>query len=121
MSNSRPLAACSVMSETLRRRRCLLGIHDQGDVLEEALQVLELVHEAHELLQVLQPRLRLRALVALPHRRVAGLVQDQLGQLGVRHAVDAAAPALEAGDEVGERLARLAGFSSSVSTISRAA
>ena len=43
-----------------------------------------------ELFQVLQPRLRLRALVVLPHLRVAGLVQDQLGQLGVLHAVDLA-------------------------------
>ena len=41
----------------------LIRIHDQGDMLQEALQALELVHEAHEFLQVLQPRLRLRALV----------------------------------------------------------
>ena len=39
-----------------------------------------------ELLQVLEPRLRLRALVRLPHLRVAGLIQDQLGELGVLHA-----------------------------------
>ncbi len=68
----------------------LLGVHDQRDVLEEAGQRLELVHEADELLQVLQPRLRLRALVGLPHRRVAALVEDQLGQLGVLQLVDAA-------------------------------
>ena len=86
----------------------LLGVHDQADVLEEAFEGVELVHEAHELFQVLQPRLRLRALVRLPHRRVAGFVQDQLGELGVLHVADVAAPALEAGDEVGQRLARLA-------------
>src|SRR6266699_1550184 len=31
-----------------------VGIHDQRDVLEEALQVLELVHRTYELLQVLE-------------------------------------------------------------------
>ena len=53
--------------------------------------------------------------------RVAGLVEDQLGELGVLHAVDLAAPALEGGDEVGRATCAPCRASSSVSTISRAA
>ena len=41
--------------------------------------------------------------------RVARLVEDQLGQLGVLHALDGAAPALERRDQIGQRLARAAG------------
>jgi hypothetical protein len=72
-----------------------IGVHDQRHVLQEALQRVELVHEADQLLQVLQPRVRLRALVVLPHLRVARLVEDQLGELGMLHGIDLAAPALE--------------------------
>src|SRR5581483_1473698 len=81
----------------------------EGDMLEESLQRFELVHETDKLLQVLQPRVGLRALVLLPHLRIAGLVENELGQLGVLHAPDAPAPALERGDKIGERLARAAG------------
>ena len=64
--------------------------------------------------------MRLRALVVLPHRRVAALIEDHLGKFGVRHGVDLTAPALElASNWVSER--RALPVSSSVSTISRAA
>ena len=53
----------------------LIGIHHQRYMLEETLQRVEVVHETHELLEVLETRLRLRALVGLPHRRIAGLIQ----------------------------------------------
>ena len=43
------------MIETASCRFVFLGVHHQRDVFEKALQVLELLHRAHELLQVLQP------------------------------------------------------------------
>ena len=98
MPNSRPLARVQRHQRDAVAAVLRADVHDERDMLEETLQGLELVHEADQLFQVLQPRLRLRALVVLPHLRVAGLVQDQLGELGVLHAVDLAAPALEGGD-----------------------
>ena len=69
-------------------------------MFKEARQVFKIVHEAHEFLQVFKPRLGLRALVGLPHRGVAGFIQDQFGQLGVTHSVNLRAPALKRPDNI---------------------
>ena len=73
----------------------LVGIHDQGDVLEEGRERVELLHEAHELLQVLELGVRLRALVLLPHGRVAGFVQDHPGEVDVLRLRDEPMPAVD--------------------------
>ena len=84
-----------------------VGVHDERNVLQEAFERVEVVHEAHELLQVLEPRVGLWALVGLKHGRIAGLVEDQLGQIGVFHRPDVAAPALDRAEQIAQRLARL--------------
>ncbi|MPL84433.1 hypothetical protein SDC9_30398 [bioreactor metagenome] len=58
-------------------------VHDQRDVLEEALQVLELLERLHQFLQVLEPARRLGGLVVLPHRDIARLLEDALDQTDV--------------------------------------
>ncbi len=83
-----------------------LRIHDQGHMLEEACERVELLHEADQLLQILELRLRLRRALGLPHAGIAGLIEDQLGKLGMAHGVDQRAPAVERRDEVEQRLAR---------------
>ncbi len=86
----------------------LIGIHHQRDVLEEAGEALELVHGAHQLLEVLQPAGGVGRAVLLPHLGVAALVEHDLGQLGVRQRlVLALAPAVEGADQVAQRAARL--------------
>ena len=85
------------------------GVHDQRDVLEEALHGVEFVHEAHEFLEVFETRMRLRALVRLPHRSVAAVVEDEFGEFGVAHGLSRAPPVVELAHQAGERLARLAG------------
>ena len=87
----------------------LLHVHHQRDVLEETFHGLELVHGAHEFLQVLQPGGCLRVLVLLVHFRIAGLVQNDLRHLGVGQGVDLGAPAGEGGQQVRERLPCLVG------------
>ena len=72
VSNSSPLAECSVMMLTASSPSPLVGVHHQRDVLEEAREVLELLHRAHQLLQVLQPAGGVGAAVLLPHLGVAG-------------------------------------------------
>ena len=82
-------------------------VHHQAHMLEEAGKRVELLHEADQLFQVLELRLRLRRFLRLPHLGVAGLIEDQLGELGMAHGLDQRAPAVEGGDEVGQRLSRL--------------
>ena len=84
-----------------------LRVHDQAHMLEEARERVELLHEADQLFQVLELRLRLRRALGLPHAGIAGLIEDQLGELGMPHRVDQRAPAVEGSDQVGKRLARL--------------
>ena len=79
-----------------------VGVHHQADVLEEAGEVLELLHGAHQLLEVLQPAGGVGAAVLLPHLGVAALVEHDLGQLGVRQRVLLLAPALEAVDQAAQ-------------------
>ncbi len=49
-------------------------------MLQEPLQVLEVLQRLDQFLQVLQPPRRLGRLVVLPHRGIAGFLQDHLGQ-----------------------------------------
>ena len=68
----------------------LVVVHHQRDVLEKTLQVLELLHRAHQLLEVFQAAGGVGGAVLLPHLGVAGFVEDDLGELVVRHARRAA-------------------------------
>ena len=85
----------------------LLVVHHQRDVLEKALQVLELVHRADELFQVLQPAGGVGGAILLPHLGVAELVEHDLGELGVRKVVALLAPAVERFQNPAQRAARL--------------
>ncbi len=80
---------------------------DEGDVLEETGEVLELLHRADEFLEVLEPPGSLGRLVLLPHLRVAAFVQHELGELGVGQGLDLAGPAVEIVDQPAQRIARL--------------
>ena len=91
VSNSRPLAACSVISETRSGPLLLVRLHHERDVLEEGGEVRELLHGAHELLEVLEPPGGVGRLLLLPHLGVAGFLQDGLGQLVMRLASPPAA------------------------------
>ena len=84
-----------------------VGVHDQRDVLEESGEVLELLHGADQLFQVLQPAGGVGAAILLPHLGVAALVEHDLGQLGVGEGVLLDAPAVEGGEEIAQRAARL--------------
>ena len=85
----------------------LLVVHHQRDVFEKALQVLELVHRADEFFQVLQPAGGVGGAVLLPHLGVAGFVEHDFGELGVRKAVALLAPAVERFEQAAQRAARL--------------
>ena len=62
----------------------LVGLHHEGDMLEEALQIREFLHRAHELLEVFQTSRRIRGFVLLPHVGVARFLQHRLGDIGLR-------------------------------------
>ena len=85
----------------------LLVIHHQRDVFEETLQVLEFLHRAHELFQVLQPPSGVGGAVLLPHLGVAEFVQHDFGELGMRQAIALITPAVERLDQPAQRAARL--------------
>ena len=85
----------------------LVVVHDQRDVLEEALQVLELLHGADQLLEVFEPAGGVGGAVLLPHLGVAGLVEDDLGELVVRQRIALLAPAVESVEHAAQRAARL--------------
>jgi hypothetical protein len=82
-------------------------IHHQRDVLEETLQVLELFHGAYQLLEVFEPAGRVGGMFLLPHLGVAGLIEHDLGKLVVWGDLALSPPAVERGDEVAQRRARL--------------
>ena len=85
----------------------LLGVHDQRDMLEEGAQRLVFLHRADQLLQVFEPAGRFGRAVVLPHLGVAALLQDDLGELGVRLGLEQALPAREIGGDLAQRRARL--------------
>ena len=91
----------------LRRPRVAVAVHHQRDVLEEAGEVLELLHGAHELLQVFQAAGGIGGTVLLPHVGIAGFIEHDLGELGVRHRILLRAPAIESDQQVAQRRARL--------------
>ena len=102
--------------ETLRRMQrhqrhgVVLGVavtvHHQRDVFEEALQVLEFLHRAHQLLEVLEPSGGVGGTVLLPHLGIAALVEHDFGELGMRGHLALRAPAIETDDEVAQGPAR---------------
>ncbi len=83
-----------------------LDFHDQRDVFEIALQVVEMLHGAHEFLQVLELARRVGGFVVLPHLRIAALVEDDLCKFRMRHAGHQRAPALDHLDKARQRAAR---------------
>ena len=106
MSNSRPLAECKVMMLTASASAWPSAIHHQRDVLEKALQVLELLHGADQFLEVFQPAGGVGGAVLLPHLGIAGLVEHDLGEFRVRQRIALLAPAVERGDQVAQAAAR---------------
>ncbi len=87
-------------------RLALVGVHHQRDVLEEAGEVLELLHRAHQLLEVFEAAGGVGGAVLLPHFRVPGFIEHDLRQLAVRRRVLHGAPAVEARDQLAQRIAR---------------
>ena len=80
-------------------------IHDQADMLQEALEVLEFLQRLDQFAQVLQPARRVGRLVGLPHGGVAALVEDAPGDL---HMIGVGSPqfgvpAVEPGDQFAQR------------------
>ena len=77
-----------------QRHRFVFGaavaVHHQRDVLEKTLQVLELLHRAHEFLQVIQPARGVGRAVLLPHLGIAALVEHDFGELRMRQSPRAA-------------------------------
>ena len=81
----------------------LLVVHHQRDVLEKTLQVLELLHGAHQLFEVFQAAGGVGGAVLLPHLGVAALVEHDLGELVVRQRVALLAPAVEGFEHAAQR------------------
>ena len=59
--------------------RVFLVFHDQGDVIEEAFQGLEIRQGADQFLQVFQPSGGFDRFVLLPHLGITAFVQDHPG------------------------------------------
>ena len=93
-----------------QRHRILFGaavaVHHQRDMFEEALQVLELLHRAHQLLEVFEAAGGVSRAIFLPHLGVAALVEHDLGQLGMQGDFALGAPAIEVTDDVAQGAAR---------------
>ena len=89
-----------------QRHRFVVGaavaVHHQRDVFEETLQVLELLHRANQLFQVVQPSSSVGRTVLLPHFGVTALVEDDFGQFGMRRDLALRAPAIEMQDQVAQ-------------------
>ena len=76
-------------------------------MLEETGEVLELLHGADELFQILEPSGGIGRAVPLPHVGVAGFVEHHLREPHVRERLLLRAPALERGEKIAQRRARL--------------
>ena len=110
------------MIETFSSAGALLaGIHDERDMLEEARHVLEVLHRAHEFLEVLEPAGGLGRAVLLPHLGVARFLEDQLGELLVGERLGLMPAQRPNAAMRSRRVWRGFGFSSSVSDSTRAA
>ena len=84
VSNSSPLAACSVI-RLMRSPVSFCSISITSETCSRnAAQRFELLHRAHEFLQIVQPARRLRRFVGLQHVGVAAFVQHHFGQFGMR-------------------------------------
>ena len=68
-------------------------VHDETDMFEKPLQVLEALQRLDQFLEVLEPSRRLGRFVVLPHGRVARLIKDDLGKLHMRQVRVARHPA----------------------------
>ena len=82
--------------------RPAIQVHHQGHVLQIGLQRIELGHGLDQLLQVLQPRLALRAAVCAQHVGVAALFEDGFEQFRVLLRGGERAPAVHVAHEVGQ-------------------
>ena len=80
----------------------VVGIHDQRDVLEEAGEILELLHRADQLFEVFETPGGIGAAVLLPHLGIAALVEHDLGELGVGQNILLRSPALERGEHIAQ-------------------
>ena len=84
----------------------LLGvvIHDQADMLQEPLQILEILQSLHQFLDVLQPPRCLWRLIVLPKPSVAALIQDHASQfdMGVGLCHHLRMPTVQALDQYGQ-------------------
>ena len=88
-------------------RGAAVAVHHQRDMLEEALQVLELLHRTHQLLEVIEPAGGVGGAVLLPHLGIAALVEHDFGQFSMRGDLALGAPAVEMQDQIAQRAARL--------------
>ena len=64
----------------------LVGVHNERNVFQKSLQILELLHRAHQLLEIFEPSGGIGGAIPLPHFSVAGFVKHDLGELGMGQA-----------------------------------
>ena len=74
-------------------------------MLQERRQRVELLHRLDQLLEVLQPARGVGRALGLPHRGIAALVQDDLGQLARAVVARQRPPAVEGRDQLGQGVA----------------
>ena len=81
-----PLGAMQRHDRDLGLCRVAVIIHDQRDMFEKPLQIVEFFQRLDQFLQILQPPRRLGRLVVQPHLGIARFLQDRLGQfdMGLR-------------------------------------
>ena len=114
MSNSSPLAEWSVMMLTASAEASLsASMTSETCSRKPIIESNSSIERTSSLRFSSRPGASARA-VGLPHLGVAGLFEDDLGELGMAEVVDLAAPAGERGEQVAERV-RVRAASSSVS------
>ena len=101
-----PLRGVKRHQRDLAAVRIGVAVHDKRDMFEEPLERIEILHRVDKFGQVLEPPFGFRRTVRLPHRRVAGLIQNRLCQVGVMHGGGRVAPARDIAAEPVERGAR---------------
>ena len=92
----------------LLHRVFLLILHDQRDVLQEALKVLEFIKRLDKLFEILQPPRRLRRFVPSPVLHISEIFEDLHGafdmvEIGRLRPLD---PSVEQADDLAQRLLR---------------